>query len=77
MECPTANVLLDDYAKTTLEFYEAAETIFEFVGSDDQFEQARLRAKQKRGKCKTARLALEAHLEHHNCGFSSIEITNP
>ena len=56
---------------------EVAETIFEFIGSDDQFEQARLRARQTYTKCESARLALEAHLERHNCGLSSLETTNP
>jgi hypothetical protein len=77
MECPTADALLEDYAKTTLECYEVAETIFEFVGSDDQFEQARLRARQTYAKSEVAHLALETHLERHNCGLSSLETTNP
>jgi hypothetical protein len=77
MECDMADTLLDNYAKATLEYFDAAETILAFVGSHTQFQQARLRAKQKRGKCKTARLALEAHLEHHNCGLSSLETSNP
>ena len=46
-----ADTLLDNYAKATLEYFDAAETIFEFVGSDDQFQQARLRARQTYAKC--------------------------
>ena len=37
MQCATADTLLDDYAKATLEYFDAAETILAFVGSYTQF----------------------------------------
>lgn len=72
-----ADTLLDDYAEATLACCEVAETIFEFVGSDDQFEKARLRARQTYGKCEAARSALETHPEHHRCRTSCRETANP
>jgi hypothetical protein len=77
MECAMADTLLDNYAKATLEYFDASETILAFVGSHTQFEQARLRARQTYAKRESARSALETHLEHHNCGLSSLETTTP
>jgi hypothetical protein len=71
MECMTADALLSDYANAMLEYYEAVEMAFTFMGLDDQFEQARLRVRQRYATYKAAGSALQSHLDHHNCGVAA------
>jgi hypothetical protein len=71
MECPIEDCLLHDYARATLEHYEAVERIFAFAGSDSQFEEARLRARQTYARCMVACSALEAHLRQHLYGVTA------
>lgn len=67
MECTTADALLNDYADAMLQYHEAVEMVFTFMGLDDQFEQARLRVRQRYATYKAAAVALQSHLDHHNC----------
>jgi hypothetical protein len=71
MECPTAKSLLDDYARATTDYVEAADKISSFVGSHEQFSDAQRRTEQIHARCQFARLALEKHRAEHNCGITA------
>jgi hypothetical protein len=66
-DCPTAKSLFEDYAKATVEYFEAADNLSNLVGSHDLFVLAASHTEQARATCKVARLALEKHRVEHNC----------
>jgi hypothetical protein len=67
MDCPTARYLLDEYARSTAEYVEAANMLSCLAGSHEHFADAQECAKQTHTRCKLARLALERHRAEHNC----------
>jgi hypothetical protein len=71
MDCPTARYLLDEYARATAEYVEAANTLSCLAGSHEKFSDAQQLAEQTHGRCQFARLALKKHHAEHNCGITA------
>ena len=67
-ECTTAQSLFEDYAKATIEYFEAADNLSNLVRSGDLFVEATRHTQQAGVKCRIARLAIEKHRVEHNCG---------
>jgi hypothetical protein len=71
MECPTAKILFEEYAKASTEHFEAVDKLTSLVGSHDLFADAKRQAENTNAKCIAARLALEKHRNEHNCRASA------
>ncbi len=67
MECATAKILFEHYAKTAMENFEATDNLSGLVGQHGQFEEAKKYAEGTRDKCSAARMALEKHWMEHSC----------
>ena len=67
MACPTAAALFDDYARATVEFFEATDNLANVVGQHGQFAAQKRRVEQAGERCRVARLALQEHWNQHNC----------
>jgi hypothetical protein len=67
MECPTARILFENYAKAAVELFESADKLATLVGQHDQFAEAKKYSKQTHEKCYSARLALKQHQAEHGC----------
>jgi hypothetical protein len=67
MPCPTASILFGDYAKATIEHFEATDKLTALVGLHEVFAEAKKHTDQTHAKCRAARLALEQHWEEHGC----------
>ena len=46
MECPTAGALFDDYARATVEFFEATDKLGNVVGQHGKFAAEKMHAEQ-------------------------------
>jgi hypothetical protein len=67
MECPTARILFENYARAAVELFESADRLATLVGQHDQFAEAKKYSKQTHEKCYSARLALKQHQAEHGC----------
>jgi hypothetical protein len=67
MECPTARILFENYARAAVELFESADKLATRVGQHDKFAEAKKYSKQTHEKCYSARLALEQHRAEHGC----------
>ena len=67
MECPTARILFENYARAAVELFESADKLATLVGQHDQFAEAKKYSKQTHEKCYSARLALKQHQAEHGC----------
>ena len=67
MECPAAGALFDDYARATVEFFEATDKLGNVVGQHGKFAAEKRRVEQAGERCRVARLALQKHWNRHNC----------
>jgi hypothetical protein len=67
MTCPIAAALFDDYSRATVEYFEATDTLANFVGQHGQFAAEQGRVKVVGERCRAARLALQEHRNRHKC----------
>jgi hypothetical protein len=67
MDCPTARILFENYARAAVDHFEAADKLSNLVGQHGEFEEQKEYAKQVHEKCSSARLALEEHWVQHGC----------
>jgi hypothetical protein len=67
VECATAKILFENYAKTAMENFDATDKLSGLVGRRGQFEEAKKYAEETREKCSAARRALEKHWMEHSC----------
>jgi hypothetical protein len=68
--CPTAHILFQDYAKATIEYFEATDKLSGLVGQHEDFAEHKMLTDQTHAKCHATRQALERHWEEHGCRVS-------
>jgi hypothetical protein len=69
-ECPTAQVLLENYFVAANEYFDAADKLSNCVGSHNEFEVAQQHAQQIHAQCGAALAALEKHRREHRCNIA-------
>ena len=74
MGCPAAQDLFEDYAKATMEHFEAADTLSNLVGQHGLFEEQKEDVERAHEKCSVARLALEQHWAQYCCRETGEEL---
>jgi hypothetical protein len=67
MACSAAAALFDDYARATIEFFEATDSLANVVGQHDRFVAEKVRVELAGERCRAAHLALQEHWRQHNC----------
>jgi hypothetical protein len=67
MACPAAAALFEDYARATVDFFEATDKLGNAVGQHGQFAAEKRHAEHAGERCRVARLALQEHWNRHNC----------
>jgi hypothetical protein len=67
MPCLIAYTLFQEYAKATIDYFEATDNLAMLVGQHDDFAEAKKHTDRTHTKCRAARLALEQHWKEHGC----------
>ena len=67
MDCPTAGTLFEDYVRATRSRVNAAVKLSNFVGSEEQFADAKRRSTETYAKSEAAFSAFAKHRAEHDC----------
>ncbi len=67
MNCPIADVLLDEYFNAVMEYFDAADKLANLQKAPNGFAEAHSRIKQAGVKCRGALLEFQSHRLEHEC----------